>query len=141
MFDVGCSMFILSRPTLRRAQVHSRLSSQMYRPFAFERLVHPETNADGRIAHPFRVGVANTIAALIPLSLAAVAYLIGYFPLRGSVAWWAFAAVPSAVAAVALGHAYLGAVIGGKRANNIVILLMVVLIAGLWLLSRHTGSR
>ena len=80
----------------------------MYRPFAFAHLVHPETDADGRIAHPFRVGMSNTIAALIPISLGAVAYLIAYFPLRGSVAWWAFAAVPAAVAAVAFGHAYLG---------------------------------
>ena len=114
----------------------------MYRPFAFAHLVHPETDAKGRIARPFRVGVSNTIAALVPVSFAAVAYLIGYFPLRGSFAWWVFAAVPAASAAVAFGHAYLGAAIGGKRANEIfVILLMMVLMGGLWLLSRRTGSQ
>lgn len=114
----------------------------MYRPFAFEHLVHPETDAAGRIAHPFRVGFSNSIAALVPIALAAAAYLIGYFPLRGSIAWWALAVIPVAVAFVAFGHAYLGAAIGGKRANEIfVILLMIVLIGGFWLLSRHTGSR
>ena len=113
----------------------------MYRPFAFEHLVHPQTDAEGRIAQPFRVGVSNTIAALVPIGIAALAYLIGYFPLRGSIAWWAFAAVPTGVAAVAFGHAYLGAAIGGKRANAVVVvMLMAVLIGGMWLLSRHTGQ-
>ena len=113
----------------------------MYRPFAFAHLVHRETDAKGRIAHPFRVGVANTIAAMVPISLAAVAYVIGYSPLLSTKAWWVFGTVPATVVAVAFGHAYLGAAMGGKRANEIfVILLMIVLIGGMWLLSRHTSG-
>jgi len=41
------------------------------------------------------------------------------------------------VVAVAFGHAYPGAIIGGKR---FVVLLMIALTAGLWLLTRQPGG-
>lgn len=79
--------------------------------------------------------------ALLFIALAASALIVKYSALSDWIAWWAFGTVPVAVAAFAFGHAYLGAAIGGKRANNIlVIVLLAVLIAGCWILTRYTPS-
>jgi hypothetical protein len=107
-------------------------------PFDWRKLIHPETDGEGRIRHPFTVGLRNTITAYVPLSLAAATYLYKYRALLDSVAWWLFIGTALVVAVIAFGHAYLGASIGGKRANTItIVLLLAILVSGIWALTLY----
>lgn len=103
----------------------------------YRNLVHPETDAEGRITRPFEVGTTNFLVAMAPLAGGAVARLVTLRDHLDTVAWWAFAAVPVGVAAVTFAHAYLGSVVGGRRANNIFRLVLAgVLVGAVWFLAR-----
>ena len=104
-------------------------------------VAHPETHHEGRITRPFRVGLRNAGVAIVPIAIAGGIYLLRYRKHWGTVAWWAIALVPIAVTALTLAHAYLGAAVGARRANNLfMLLLLVVLIGGCWMLTRYLSQ-
>lgn len=68
-------------------------------------------------------------------------YLIRFSEHSGLTAWWVWAAVAAVAVAACFAHAYLGARIGGRRANTIVgfILLGCLVVLVLWM--RHAIDR
>lgn len=113
----------------------------MYSPRLLKKLVHPQTTATQQFKHPLRIGLRNSIAGLVPVLVVAAALIWNYQQLSGTFAWWILALIPVGIVIVAIAHAYLGSLIGGRRANNVfLILLLVVLVTGCWLLTEKMGG-
>lgn len=90
-------------------------------PLRTERLLHPETVGEEREGRPFRVGLRNSVVALAAIGVGGLGYLVRFHRLRDLRAWWMWPAVAAGAAAVCFGHAYLGARIGGRRANSVAV--------------------
>lgn len=104
---------------------------------------HPQTLAPGRITQPFQVGLRNSVVALAAIGLGGIGYLVRYSEQSGFTAWWAWGAIAAGAVALCFGHAYLGARIGGRRANSIAVffLLGCLVILILWLQHAIDGGR
>lgn len=88
----------------------------------------PPPPDEARIARPFQVGLRNSVVALAAIGLGGVGYLLRFS--SEFTAWWVWGAL-----AVCMGHAYLGARIGGRRANGIAVIVLFGGLVGLilWL--------
>jgi hypothetical protein len=109
-------------------------------PLQTEHLLRAQTLEEGRVSRPFHVGLRNTLVALAAIAVGGLGYLIKFSPLNEPPAWRAWAAVAAGVAVTCFGHAYLGARIGGRRANNIAVLVLVGCLFALVLWMQHAND-
>ena len=99
-------------------------------PLRTDHLLHPETLREERVGRPFHVGVRNSLVALAAIAVGGVGYLVRFSRSSDLTAWWVWPAVAAGAVAVCFGHAYLGARIGGRRANSVaVVILFAALVA------------
>jgi uncharacterized membrane protein len=94
-------------------------------------LVHPETMSAERIRHPFRVGARNAAVALLGIAVGGIAQLIRVLLGGGGVASWVWPVAVVGLIVVCFAHAYLGALIGGRRANNVALVLLLAVLLGM----------
>lgn len=105
------------------------------RPMKTAHLLHPETLSEGPITRPFHVAVRNSAVALMAIGVGGIIYLVRFAADAGATKWGVFPVVALGSTAVCFGQAYLGSRIGGRRANGVVLMLLLAVLAGLliWL--------
>src|SRR5687768_9001917 len=98
--------------------------------------------SDDRIRHPFRVGAFYAAIVLGFFAAAAAWRMLRYRELLPDADWRVIGAIPAGLAAICFGYAYLGAAIGAKRAHQIALIVLgVVLIAGVYVMTRLLDGR
>jgi hypothetical protein len=106
------------------------------------KLIHPETMLAERIRHPFRVGLRNSVVALIAIAVGGISQLIRVLLGGGGIAGWVWPVAIAGLVFVCFAHAYLGALVGGRRANNVaLVLLLAALFAMIIWVTRVADTR
>src|SRR4051812_23167644 len=101
----------------------------------------PDQSND-RTPSPLALAVRTSAIALVGITAAGVTIVARYRNLMQHASWWAITLIPIAIVACCFAYAFLGARIGARRANNILVLLLFTALAiGLFYLSRLTPAR
>jgi len=100
-------------------------------PPIFYKYIHPETMSSEPIRHPFRVGFRNAVVALLAVAIAAAFHLARIIGTGDSIALWVWPVAAIGIVLVCFAHALLGAIIGGKRANNVALIVLVIALIGI----------
>jgi hypothetical protein len=92
-----------------------------------------------RVISPFAVAVRAVAAVFAGLAVPATALLIGHWGLIEHAAWWAMGLVAAVIVVACFACTYLGARIGARRADGVLVLIVFAILASaLVLLSRYT---
>ena len=95
-----------------------------------------------RIENPFSVGLRLSGIAVLVIAVAAAARLARFYLSEFDLDWRWIAAITTLIVASSFAYAYLGARYGRRIARRIVGgVLAIVLVVGLYSLTRYTNSR
>jgi hypothetical protein len=109
-------------------------------PIRTDKLVDPETLSAGRIRHPFRVGLRNSLATLLAIGVWALLKIAAVVGKGYTIDWWVWPLVGSGVIVVCFAHAYLGALIGGRRANDVALIVLFLVLTGIIIWFEHVDK-
>ena len=89
------------------------------------------------------MGTRNSAIALAGTFIGGAAYFLKFQSLEEVIAWWVWPIVAVAAVAKCFAHAFLGTLVGGRRANNIFMVLLLGCLAALliWLRNAAEGRR
>src|SRR5688500_3650746 len=109
-------------------------------------LEDPESENEARTQAPMRMALRNASAALLGIAMIGIGFAVkAHFDPETRVAWWIWPAVATFAVVVCFVHAFLAAIVGGKRAARFLKVVMVLVLAGMlfalwWSLQPKEGA-